>query len=159
AWIRAQGGRHIGVYGLSLGGYTAALLAALEPRLACVVAGIPASDFVELARHHLPAALLSDALRAGVDWTSVESLFRVIAPLAMPPRVPWSRRYLFAGTADRIVPIVQAQRLWRHWQRPRSVWYRGTHLSFAWESRPRAWLHDALRSHFAPGAAPARCAA
>ena len=49
AWIRAEGGRAIGVYGLSLGGYTTALLAALEPRLACVVAGIPASDFVDLA--------------------------------------------------------------------------------------------------------------
>ena len=159
AWIRAQGGRDIGVYGLSLGGYTAALLAALEPRLACVVAGIPASDFVELARHHLPATLLSDALRAGVDWASVQHIFRVIAPLAMPPRVPWERRYLFAGTADRIVPLGQARRLWRHWKRPRAVWYRGTHLSFAWEPRLRTWLHDTLRTHVAPRAAAARCAA
>ena len=107
AWIRAEGGRAIGVYGLSLGGYTTALLAALEPRLACVVAGIPASDFVELARHHLPGGLLADALRAGVDWKVVQDLYRVISPLAMPPRVPWARRYLFAGTADRIVPIAR----------------------------------------------------
>ncbi len=86
AWIRAEGGRAISVYGLSRGGSTAALLAALEPRLACVVAGIPASDFVELGRHHLPGSLLADALCAGVDWTAVERLFRVISPLAIAAR-------------------------------------------------------------------------
>jgi hypothetical protein len=150
AWIRAEGGRAIGVYGLSLGGYTTALLAALEPRLACVVAGIPASDFIDLARHHLPAGLLADALRAGVDWSVVQDLYRVISPLAMPPRVPWGRRYLFAGTADRIVPIAQARRLWQHWGRPHSKWYRGTHLSFAWEPVLRNWLDDALRAHLSP---------
>ena len=78
------------------------------------MAGIPASDFIGLARHHLPGGLLADALRAGVDWKVVQDLYRVISPLAMPPRVPWARRYLFAGTADRIVPIAQARRLWPH---------------------------------------------
>jgi hypothetical protein len=34
------------VYGLSLGGYNAALLAAVESELAGVIAGIPAADFV-----------------------------------------------------------------------------------------------------------------
>ncbi len=159
AWIRAEGGRAIGVYGLSLGGYTAALIAALEPRLACVVAGIPASNFVELGQHHLPATLLADAAQAGVDWTAIERLYRVISPLAMPARVPWARRYLFAGTADRIVPIIQARRLWQHWGRPRCNWYRGTHLSFAWEPELRNWLNDTLRSHLAPRQSHARQAA
>jgi hypothetical protein len=156
AWIRAQGGRTIGAYGLSLGGYTAALLAALEPRLACVVAGIPAADFVHLAQIHTPAAILAPALELGLDWATVERALRVVSPLAMPPRVPWARRYLFAGTADRIVPLAQPRRLWRHWQRPQAIWYRGTHLSFAWESRLHAWLGAALRSHLDVPAVPAR---
>src|SRR5262249_49798040 len=39
SWLRAEGGREIGVFGLSLGGYNASLLAALERDLACVIAG------------------------------------------------------------------------------------------------------------------------
>ena len=159
AWIRAQGGREIAVYGLSLGGYTTGLLAALEPRLACVVAGIPASDFVPLGRLHLPQALQTDAQRAGLDWAQVQRIFRVISPLAMTPRVPWERRYLFAGTADRIVPRRQAQNLWRHWAHPRAIWYRGTHLSFAWEPRLRTWVDDALSTHLLPQPAATRRAA
>ena len=149
AWIRAEGGRNIGVYGLSLGGYTAALLAALEPRLACVIAGIPAADFVRLGQLHVPASMQAAAVEAGFDWTLVERIFRVISPLAMPPRVAKSRRYLFAGMADRIVPLAQARRLWRHWDRPQSIWYRGSHLSFAWEQRVREWIGSALHTHLA----------
>lgn len=149
AWLRADGAASIGVYGLSLGGYTAALLAALEPTLRCVVAGIPATDFVELGRMHLAAAQLGAAERAGFTWPRVERIFRVVAPLAMPPRVGWRRRFLFAGTADRIVPLSQARRLWRHWGQPRALWYRGTHFSFSWEPRVQTWLFDVLRGAFA----------
>jgi hypothetical protein len=46
------------------------------------------------------------------------------------------------------VPLVQARRLWRHWQRPQALWYRGTHLSFTWEPRLQQWLFDALRGSF-----------
>lgn len=148
AWLRARGADAIGVYGLSLGGYTTALLAALEPALRCVIAGIPASDFLHLARHHTPPALVAAAEQGGLDWQQVERVFRVIAPLAMPVRVPRRRRHLFAGTADRIVPITQARRLWQHWGRPDAFWYRGSHLSFTWEPRLQAWLFDALRSAF-----------
>ncbi len=159
SWIRAQGGEAIGAYGLSLGGYTAALLAALEPRLACVVAGIPAADFIHLGQVHIPTPMLTAALGAGVDWARVERVYRVISPLAMPPRVPKAQRYLFAGTADRIVPLAQPRRLWRHWERPQSIWYRGTHLSFAWEPRLRNWIDSALRTHLGPDSLPRRQAA
>ena len=40
----------IGVYGLSLGGYTATLLASLEDDLACVIAGIPATATTSASR-------------------------------------------------------------------------------------------------------------
>jgi hypothetical protein len=148
AWLRAEGAASIGIYGLSLGGYTAALLAALEPSLRCVLAGIPASDFVELGRHHIRAAQIGAAERAGFDWPQVERIFRVVAPLAMPVRVGWRRRFLFAGTADRIVPLAQARRLWRHWGQPRALWYRGTHFSFSWEPRVQTWVFDVLRGAF-----------
>jgi hypothetical protein len=148
AWLRANGAESIGLYGLSLGGYTAALLAALEQGLRCVIAGIPATDFVHLGQHHTPPALIDAAESAGLDWERVTRVFRVISPLAMPVRVAWRRRFLFAGTADRIVPLIQARRLWQHWERPHALWYRGSHLSFTWEPQVQNWLFAALRSSF-----------
>src|SRR5699024_6329820 len=42
AWLRStHAGGQVGVLGYSLGGYNAALLAAVEPDLTCVIAGIP----------------------------------------------------------------------------------------------------------------------
>src|SRR5207248_3275064 len=54
-WIRAEHGEvPVGLYGLSLGGYVAALTASLEDGLACAIPGIPATDQVHLYRRHCP---------------------------------------------------------------------------------------------------------
>jgi dienelactone hydrolase len=146
-WIRAGGDQTIGLFGLSLGGYTAALLASLDADLACVVVGLPASDFIGLAQLHVPANILEAARDTGLVWEQVARLYRVISPLAMEVRVPWERRYLVGATADRIVPLTQVRQLWRHWQRPKSCWYRGSHLSFVAEAHAQAWLREALTKH------------
>jgi hypothetical protein len=143
-WLRAEDGTPIGVYGLSLGGYTATLLAAFEPDLACAIAGIPATDYVGLTRWVLPAWLLRLAEHAGVSLDRVEQLVRVISPLAFAPKVAWDRRFLYAATADRLVPPATVQALWEHWDRPRLDWYEGSHTSFGWETTVRGLLADAL---------------
>jgi pimeloyl-ACP methyl ester carboxylesterase len=132
AWIRAQEPAGIGVYGLSLGGYNAALLAALEPELSCVVAGIPAVDLLQLAMLHTPSPAIQCAERAGMCWPHVGEVLSVIAPLSMRPKVSHDRLYVFAGSCDRIVPPQQAVDLWTHWQRPHLAWYGGGHFSFRW---------------------------
>ena len=147
AWIRSRSDAALGIYGLSLGGYTAALVAALDEALACVIAGIPPSDLVDLARLHMPRVVQSTAAAHGFDWAQLARVFRVIAPLAMAPRVPQSRCAVFAGTADRVVPLRQARQLWRHWRRPEAMWYRGTHLSFFREPVVHRWLDTTLRAH------------
>lgn len=160
AWLRARrAATDIGVYGLSLGGYTTALLAALDPALRCAVAGIPASDFIQLGQLHLPSSVLGAALRHGFDWQAAARALRVISPLAMPARVARDRRFLFAAIADRIVPLSQARRLWQHWQRPRALWYRGSHLSFGWESSVQQWVFAALAGALERGHSERRAAA
>ena len=136
--------RSIGVYGLSLGGYTATLLACLEDELACVVAGIPATDYVGLTRGVFPAWLLWLAEYAGLALDRVEQLARVISPFAMTPLVPWERRYLFGARGDRLVSPRSIQTLWEHWGRPRLAWYDGSHVSFGWEGAVRELLELAL---------------
>lgn len=144
SWLRGQGAPAVGVYGLSLGGYTAALLAAFAHNLACVIAGIPATDFFRLAHQHMPALLTRYAREAGIASYDHEPVLRVISPLAFAPRVPRERRYLFAGLADRLVPPDQVRDLWQHWERPRTLWYEGSHVSFRWEDGVIRLLREAL---------------
>jgi dienelactone hydrolase len=146
AWLRARGVGPIGLYGVSLGGYTAALVAALEDDLACVIAGMPASCYVRLARWNLPGFLWQASAALGMPWDLIERLVRVISPLAFVPRVPANRRFLFAGVADRLVAPSEVTALWRHWERPRLAWYDGGHVSFRWERTVRALLHEALET-------------
>lgn len=129
-WLRSQGAERIGVTGLSLGGYNAALLASLDDDLACAIPGIPASDLAELFYLHATTAQLAEAEAAGVSEEATRSLMRSVSPLAIPPRVPAAHRALFGGTADRLVPPRLVRALWRHWDRPAITWYPGGHVTF-----------------------------
>jgi hypothetical protein len=159
-FLRRGGAPAVGVYGVSLGAYTAALLAALEGDLDRVVAGIPASCFLGLARSNAPPGLLAWAERRGFPLARIEAMMRVVSPLAMPPRVPRERLLLFAATADRLAPPEQAWDLWRHWGRPHVRWYHGSHISFLWEPAVREMLREAFGAEsLAAARAPAESAA
>jgi hypothetical protein len=145
-WLRQHEAPAVGIYGLSLGGYTGAVLASFETDLACVIAGIPASDFCRLAQMHIPARILRTAEMLGLDWAKVKQIFRVVSPLSLRPLVPRERRFIFAGSEDRIVPRTHVTDLWKHWERPQTIWYRGSHLSFYFEREVYEWLRPILRA-------------
>lgn len=155
-WLRAGGAPAVGLHGVSMGGHTAALLAALEERFECVIAGIPAVDMARLVRALAPAWLLRAAARSGLSMDRVEVLLRVVSPLAMPPRVPHEARFVYAGTADRLATPDHARDLWEHWERPRIAWFEGSHLSFFLEREVRELIREALASQgFLPERPPA----
>ena len=145
-WIRRQYDGPVGVYGLSLGGYNASLFSCLVDDLACVVAGIPATDFTRLTWRHAPAIELRYAERHGMLHDEIAEVLRVVSPLAMPSQVAKEHRHIFAGIADRLVPPDQPRDLWRHWDRPQIAWYMGGHLTFRAHPEMRAVLPDALRA-------------
>jgi hypothetical protein len=97
SWIRSQGPTAVGAYGLSVGGYTLALLATIEENLDCVIAGIAPSDFVELGRAHSHPLIAAFDRYGAPPEAEARAVLRVISPLAAPPRVPWANRYLFGG--------------------------------------------------------------
>ncbi|HTO55876.1 MAG TPA: hypothetical protein VMR50_20995 [Myxococcota bacterium] len=144
-WLRANGATQIGVYGLSLGGYTASLLSCLDGGLACTIAGIPAADFIRLVQRLAPHRLLREIDRLGFDWEILRDVLSVVSPLALEPLVPRERLSIFAATADHLVPADQVRDLWRHWGEPRIAWYAGSHLSFLREPEVRFLIDDALR--------------
>lgn len=127
-WLRARGAENIGLYGISLGGYVASLVASLEDGLDCVIAGIPPVDFPNLARDNEPRVMsrLSEELR--VDWDLVRAVTHPVSPLAFRPRVPRTGRFIYAGVADRVVRPYQPRSLWRHWGKPEIHWFPGGHV-------------------------------
>lgn len=145
-WLReCQGATSVGVLGYSLGAYTAALLAALEQDLDCVIAGIPASDLVALQWRHGSGPALRYMESLGLGMARVQRLFNVISPLALPCAVPRQRRFMFAATGDRLVPAEQVVRLWHHWQEPEIAWYQGGHLTFRSARSVSRMIEHALR--------------
>jgi hypothetical protein len=146
AWIRARGGTRIAVYGLSLGAYVSSLVCALEDDLSGVIAGIPAVDFPKLARHHEPRRLRRYGQEARIDWGHVRQATHAVSPLAFAPRVPREKRFIFAGTADRVASPDQARALWRHWERCSIYWFAGGHVAAQWNPTISPFVDASLRS-------------
>ncbi|MBW2275535.1 MAG: alpha/beta hydrolase family protein [Deltaproteobacteria bacterium] len=146
SWVRGQGAPPVGIHGVSLGGYTAALLPCLEADLACTIAGIPLTDFTDLFWTHASPA---DRIRledAGVTRDVTAEVFRVVSPLAMEPMLPAERRTIYGGVADLLVRPHQVRNLRRHWGDARMVWYQGSHTSFFRDRDVRGAVDDTLRA-------------
>ena len=125
---RARTGR-VGAFGMSLGAYTVALLASVEPRLAFVAAMIPIVSFAD--RWWAEGARdpwFTTAMEHGWTLDRVRSFFGVHEPLARASLVPHERRLVIGARGDAICTPEHADALWRHWERPRIHWYSGGHL-------------------------------
>lgn len=112
--------------GISLGGYVAGTVAALEPDLRGVVAGVPVVDLSTLMQRHAPARFAGHPLFAELSAVS-RGLERFSSPLAFVP--PAMVRAIWGGRADRLVQPDQLDALARHWDCT-PAWYSGGHLGF-----------------------------
>ena len=146
-WIRDQDPTGIGLFGVSLGGYTTALVGALESDLDLALAGIPVSDFVGLFRHHAPHHVHLRAIEHRVLDGTAEEVHRVVSPLAMAPVVPPGARAVFAGLGDRLAPPDQAHRLITHWDQPETLWYPGNHVGYMWSDHVWKFVDRVLEEH------------
>ncbi|RLA44086.1 MAG: hypothetical protein DRR06_10580 [Gammaproteobacteria bacterium] len=147
SWARAQEAERLGVYGISLGGYTTALLTQSESELACAIAGIPASRLAPMLGRLLEPRMVEGLAERGVGLSEVETMFKVISPLAEAPKLSLDRRYIFAGVVDRMVLPAHVAELWRHWEKPRIEWYQGSHVGWLWEKPAQNLLDEAIRAH------------
>lgn len=130
SWIRGQGATRVGVQGMSLGGYTTALVASLERDLAFAGPLIPAADLATLLGDNAESTTLGGDDRALELLEHATQVLRVVAPLLMTPKVDHDRRYIVAGTIDGMArPSRHAEPLWEHWGRPPIKWYHGAHTS------------------------------
>ncbi len=120
-----EGASAVGAMGMSLGGYTTALLATAEPNLAFAVP-------------HIPLASIPDFLRDGgqIPGTAsqraelhrlLEELHAIISPLRRPVLVPPEGRMVIAGELDRITPLGHSERIASHFGVPVTT-FGGGHL-------------------------------
>ncbi|MBW0018892.1 MAG: hypothetical protein JO236_15290 [Mycobacterium sp.] len=144
SWIRSQEPESpIGLNSMSLGGYIAALVAALDSGLTSAILGVPVADLVELLARH-------SGLRPGDPrhdtMMLAEPIGRMVSPLSLTPLVPMRGRFVYAGIADQVVhPREQVIRLWEHWGKPQMIWYPGGHAGFI-RSRPvQDFVQEALQ--------------
>jgi len=143
AWLRDEHGvGPIGVTGISLGGYTTALLASIEPSLAFAVPIVAPASFADILWHHgAGRAGRAEAERSGVTVDDMRRLWAVHSPLMRPLAIAKERTLIVWGEGDRVVPSVHQLALWEHWNRPAIRAFSGGHiLQFG-----RLWYIRAIR--------------
>ncbi len=147
SWLRlVKHAPRIGVYGVSLGGYNASLLAGLDDELACVIAGIPVTDMAAVQWRHFPAPEIAMLQQQGVDQARLAAAFAGVSPLQFTPLPTADRLGIFAGAMDSLVWPDQPLALHQHWAGARLDWYEGAHLTFYGQAAVRRCILDTLRA-------------
>lgn len=123
SYLESRGSPSVGVMGMSLGGYTAALLATLDPRLAFAVPMIPLASIADFARDG--GRLVGTPEQQALQHAALERVHRVVSPLARPSQLSSERVLIVAGEGDRITPMAHARRLAAHFGAPLEVFYGG----------------------------------
>jgi len=130
-WLqRERGAEQIGVTGLSLGGFTTAMLASVEDRLAFAIPNVPVVSLADLVLEWQPIGwLLRGALLTkGMGLQDVRRMVAVSCPLSYAPVLPPERLMIVGGVGDRLAPPKHSRLLWDHWGRCRIHWFPGSHI-------------------------------
>ncbi|OBB62219.1 peptidase [Mycobacterium sp. 852013-51886_SCH5428379] len=129
-YLEYTGVDRIAVTGISLGGFTSALLACVDDRIQAVIPNVPVVTPDRTVDEWFPANKLV-ALNRLISHTDPElsaAAARYASPLNYPPLVPRDRRLIITGLGDRLAPPQQAEMLWEHWDRCAFHWFPGNHL-------------------------------
>jgi hypothetical protein len=122
-WLQLRGSPSVSACGQSLGGYTTALLATLEP-LAFAGLMIPVASFGDLFWHHGTGSPERAAAEAdGITLERMKAAMEVVTPLSRPPRVSPERVLVLEAAGDRIAPRAHSAWLADH--------FRATRVAFA----------------------------
>lgn len=115
----------VGAMGMSLGGYSSALLSTVEPRLSFVVPMIPLASIADFAA--ADDRYVGTFSQKREQHEALERAHRAISPLARPVLVPPKGRLVIGARADRITPPQHAEKLAAHLG-SELVWLHGSHL-------------------------------
>jgi len=122
-YLRRRGHPKVGLMGMSLGGYTAALTATVEADLDFLVPIVPLASLADFAleQGELPDAPEPRAL----EYELIERAYRHVSPLDREPLIAPERVLVIGAKADRITPFQHARRLARHFHAELVSWHGG----------------------------------
>jgi pimeloyl-ACP methyl ester carboxylesterase len=129
-YLEFTGVDRVALTGMSLGGYTAALIACVDDRIQAVIPNVPVVTPDRTVDEWFPTnyvVRLRDLI-ASTDDELVQAATRYPSPLNYAPLVPKDRRLIIAGLGDRLAPPEQAELLWEHWDRCAFHWFPGNHV-------------------------------
>jgi pimeloyl-ACP methyl ester carboxylesterase len=129
-YLEFTGVDRIALTGMSLGGYTAALIASVDDRVQAVIPNVPVVTPDRTADEWFPAnqmVRLRNVI-SGNDQELTAAATMYPSPLNYVPLVPKDRRLIIAGLGDRLAPPEQAELLWEHWDRCAFHWFPGNHI-------------------------------
>ena len=110
-WLRLRGAPQVGIAGMSLGGYTTALAATVDPSLEFAIPFIPLADMTDVVVEH-------EALRGTVVPPELieagKRSMELVRPLARRPVISGDRVLVVAAERDRITRSTHANMLAKH---------------------------------------------
>lgn len=119
----------LGMMGSSLGGYTSALIASIDPRLSFVAPIMAPASLAGLFWDHGEGdPFRAQAEAMGMTRERFHDAWALHCPLSYAPKVPWERRLVISARGDALVTDAHADLLWEHWQRPRRFRFTGGHF-------------------------------
>jgi Alpha/beta hydrolase domain containing 18 len=128
AWLEARGHGSVGVMGMSLGGYTTALAATVEPSLSFAVPIIPLASLADFARDQ--GRLGESPAHTELQHRALDAVHRVVSPLNRKPAISGDRVLVVGARADRITPVAHARKIAHHFGAPLDSWHGGHLLQF-----------------------------
>lgn len=129
-FLQRQDAPSIGVSGLSLGGYLAALLAAVDDRLAFSIPNSPLVVPLDMALEWQPTGMLFKWLmhRDGISLQELRHGLALHSPLTYKPLIDNDRLMIIGGAGDRFTPPRYVRLLHEHWQGSHLHWFPGNHI-------------------------------
>jgi pimeloyl-ACP methyl ester carboxylesterase len=120
----------IALTGISLGGYTSALVASVDDRLEAVIPNCPVVTPSTLFDEWFPAnKLVGLGLRlSNISRDELAAGLAYHCPLNYRPKLARDRRMIITGLGDRMAPPDHAVKLWRHWDHCALHWFPGSHV-------------------------------
>ena len=146
AWIRQQGGTKIVLHGVSLGTYPIGVVSGLDPELSAAIVGVPSVDLAAVMRSHVPPEARPALTAANLLGPLADDIHRVVSPLSFDSVLPTSRRFIYAGLADRIATPEPAKALHAHWDSCQICWFRSSHVGYIASPKARRFVELSIRS-------------
>ncbi len=127
-FLLASGLGRVGVMGMSLGGYSAALLATIEGaarRLSLVVPYVPLASMSWQAER--TGRLVGDPEQRSAQQRALDRAYRPVSPLARVPQLSLDQMVVIAGQSDRVTGLRHGRALAEHFAAPLVI-FPGGHL-------------------------------